>query len=274
MRTPPNRAVAFTLIELLVVVAIIAILASLLLPALGQARAKARGISCLSQQRQIGLAWQFYADSNDGYYPGASEPGATWPPPDTTLKGYYLGKLLEELGLPTASLLQSNTLFRCTEDGDYRTRMGTKPGNYLNFNGSYGVNMWLLGGNSGSGGGDYRKHYLKLTDLSLPVESRLLMAENYDHGKLRELTSGVRHWSGYYTSGQFGLNNTTDYYYKYLGITSPHLSRTNVLWLDGHCTSMPITELAATGTAWHVNNSKDCIAARYWYRNLNGFYYY
>ena len=61
------RRQAFTLVELLVVIAIIGILEALLLPALGRAKSAAHKAVCISNQRQIGITRQLYANDNDGF---------------------------------------------------------------------------------------------------------------------------------------------------------------------------------------------------------------
>jgi prepilin-type N-terminal cleavage/methylation domain-containing protein len=72
------RRRGFTLIELLVVIAIIAILAAILFPVFAQARGKARQASCLSNQKQIGLAWTMYAQDYDETSPNPAFLGRLW----------------------------------------------------------------------------------------------------------------------------------------------------------------------------------------------------
>jgi len=68
----------FTLIELLVVIAIIAILMAILMPALNRAKKQAKGVRCLSNLRQIGVAAHLYANDYDGKVP-RDETHGYWP---------------------------------------------------------------------------------------------------------------------------------------------------------------------------------------------------
>lgn len=106
---------AFTLIELLVVIAIIAILAALLLPVLSQAKQQGQRAVCLSNLKQIGVAFRLYLNDNNSRFPdrrdlksalpGGYRPWTSWPPTDP--RGGWTPIALKDFGTTASDALWS-----------------------------------------------------------------------------------------------------------------------------------------------------------------------
>ena len=110
----------FTLIEVLVVIAIIGILASLILPALGKARKKSQMSVCKSNMKQLQISYVMYSDDNDGYYP-LDESNMSW---NDNLAGYD-GRNVDYADLNTTTPLSSSQysagIYKCPSDYIERT---------------------------------------------------------------------------------------------------------------------------------------------------------
>lgn len=135
------RVTGFTLIELLVVVAIIAILAALLMPALKSVRESAYQIRCASNLRQLGLGVSLYANDHDGWLPQVivQNVAPDWLPNEFWFGERFVGPYLERTG--TTGIVEASEMHGALRCPATRRPRRTDGSDY----GTYGFNSQLVG---------------------------------------------------------------------------------------------------------------------------------
>ena len=205
----------FTLIELLIVIAIIAIIAGMLLPALNKAREKAKAIQCTSNQRQIGTAVAGYVNDNKDYFPGSLSGAAVF------------FKNME----PYTGIKDAKSAIGVKEAGIYQCPSDLDPNRLTNLaRVSYGKNTWC--------GFDQTASPLQRINKVKNPSRFIFMADSRDSRGWPVAMSGNT-WP--YKSSATTIDAAVDF---------RHGHEAKLIWIDFHCSSEPLGRLLGTANQY------------------------